>query len=198
MATQTCHVCAEKFPYHAPVCDKCGAKATFWQLYGRVVALCVAGLIFTFCFRSAFMWFFVDLVAGLMLLSGLFSGLVRKDWRAARLCFLEALICVLISVVCFFIVLHINGQREQEAAPVIAAIERYRADTGSYAAEPGLLVPRYLPALPESLANKGSSVHLRYHPIKTGAPILSHDSLLSPFSQRIYDFERRRWYTSGD
>jgi len=79
----------------------------------------------------------------------------------------------------------------ERAGSVIAAVERYKADNGSYPERLENLVPGYLPAIPDARMLV-SAPRFYYIPHARGAILMY--VVAPPFLRATYDFETREWH----
>ncbi len=84
----------------------------------------------------------------------------------------------------------LNAIAEDRAKDVIAAIEAYKASSGSYPARLEQLVPAYLPEVPQAKP-AGMMRAFDYH--ATDADHTLMYTVVPPFGRKLYNFERRRW-----
>lgn len=202
MATHTCHACKEQFPYHAPVCDKCGAKATFWQLYGRMVVLILAFVAFALL-HVAFMSLYVIPYCLFWHLPRILYYAYKRNWTLAKprlikiACYTAALLAI------FGLITLENSLKRDDAEPLIAALTAYKKATGDYPEDPKVLVPKYLAELPPLASSFDfSRYHYYYRPSKPGeealGPSITFYSRFYLLSRWYYSFDHKEWRYMGD
>lgn len=84
----------------------------------------------------------------------------------------------------------LNAIAEDRAKEVIAAVEAYKASSGTYPANLEELVPAYLPDVPNAKP-VGMLREFKYYRAN-GEHTLSY-TVVPPFGRKLYNFERRRW-----
>jgi hypothetical protein len=119
-------------------------------------------------------------------------GVPSRDYRRERLTRFAIYLCAVLMV--FGLRIYNTALAKERAASVIAAVEKFKTDTGTYPDRLEQLVPGFLPRIPDkaklTLMDSGfKSV------ASTGRHTLSYVTL-PPFSRRVYDFESGQWHRS--
>ena len=201
MATQTCHVCNEKFPYHAPVCDKSGAQATFWQLYGRMVGLILVFVVFTLV-HVAFMVVYVIPYCLFWHLPHLLYYAYKRKWAWAKPRLIKIACYALVLLAIFGFIALENSLKRDAAEPFIAALATYKKATGDYPKDPQVLVPKYLSELPPLAKSLDFGAYYYYRPAEPGMeadfPSVGFYTRFYWLSRWYYRFDRKEWRYMGD
>jgi hypothetical protein len=99
---------------------------------------------------------------------------------------------VLLAVATVHFCSWLDDLAQRHSQPVIDAIDRYHADTGSYPQSLEVLMPRYIAALPE-LKPVANQPKLEYRMVEA-QPELSFRTGFA-FSIRVYEFANRSWHS---
>jgi hypothetical protein len=115
-----------------------------------------------------------------------------RDRPAMRLRFLKFVAVFGMGVATFWLLSADARQGHERAQPVIAALDRFKADRGAYPERLENLVPAYLPAVPKARLMPAASRFFYMRRSDGGATLMY--VMIPPFDRAVYDLEKRQWH----